>query len=113
MTPIPESLHGTTAGYARHRRRHEKPCDACRAVNNAYSRDYKRGRYERQPRTRDLYVDEVAVERRANGDRSVKLNTAEQAEAVRLLMRQGMSKGAIERTTGINPHRALKWAEAA
>lgn len=30
---------GTRTGYNRHRRAGERPCDECRAVNNAYERE--------------------------------------------------------------------------
>lgn len=33
---------GTHAGYHRHRRRAEPPCDACQQARNAYDRHYRR-----------------------------------------------------------------------
>lgn len=34
--------HGTKAGYHRHQRRGEQPCEACRAGKRAYDRDHTR-----------------------------------------------------------------------
>lgn len=50
-------------------------------------------------------LDEAAVARRSAGDKSVRLTPAEQAEVVRRLVAQGVSKNEIERRTGINPQR--------
>lgn len=37
-TPVKREGCGTTAGYQRHIRRKESPCDACREARNAYAR---------------------------------------------------------------------------
>ena len=37
----PTAEHGTYAGYNAHRRRGETPCDACRAAQTDYCRDYR------------------------------------------------------------------------
>lgn len=39
-----EAPCGTVAGYARHKRFGEEPCDACRAKHNEYHREYARRR---------------------------------------------------------------------
>ncbi len=36
----PQAECGTQAGYSRHRRHQEDPCDACRAGHAAHERDY-------------------------------------------------------------------------
>ncbi|MEV6413885.1 hypothetical protein [Kribbella sp. NPDC051718] len=56
------------------------------------------------------YVDQAAVERRMSGDKSVRLNAAEQAELVRRMTAAGTSRNEVERRTGINPQRALRQA---
>jgi hypothetical protein len=37
---------GTPAGYQRHRRRNEQPCDDCRVANAAYMRDFRQRKPE-------------------------------------------------------------------
>lgn len=34
--PTPTGACGTNAGYQRHQKRHERPCDDCRAAHRAY-----------------------------------------------------------------------------
>jgi hypothetical protein len=34
-------VHGTNAGYDRHRAAGDKPCDACREAHNAYIRQWR------------------------------------------------------------------------
>lgn len=42
LPPIPDHLHGTTAGYDRHRRRKEPTCQPCRDANAAKGRQRRR-----------------------------------------------------------------------
>lgn len=53
-------------------------------------------------------VDEVAVLRRLNGDRSFRLNAGEAAEVVRRARARGMTGGQIERDLGIKPKRYVR-----
>lgn len=55
-----------------------------------------------------LDIDEVAVRRRLEGDKSVKLNQAEQEEAVRTWEAAGKPLNELERLSGINAHRIRK-----
>ena len=41
--PFDPNRCGTYANYAAHRRRGERPCDACRAAYNEYNRRYQAG----------------------------------------------------------------------
>lgn len=50
-------------------------------------------------------VDEAAILRRMNGDRSVRLSKADSAELVRRWQASGRSLSECERHTGVNPHR--------
>jgi hypothetical protein len=58
----PEQLHGTEAGFSRHRRAGEKACAACRAAKNAA--DYERRR-PRPERVVPPPVDEIEARQRA------------------------------------------------
>ena len=53
-------------------------------------------------------IDEVAIARRMDGDRSVTLTDAEQAELIEAWLATGRSLAACERTTGINVHRVRR-----
>lgn len=55
-------------------------------------------------------VDEVAVRRRMNGDRSVRLNYAEQLALIAAWTAEDRSLNECERVTGINPHRTRRKA---
>lgn len=50
-------------------------------------------------------VDEVAIQRRMNGDRTVRLSKAERSELARRWKASGRSLNEMERLTGINTHR--------
>lgn len=50
-TAICHGARGTIAGYGRHVRRGEKPCEKCRAAMNAYNRE-RRHRWESNPATK-------------------------------------------------------------
>jgi transcriptional regulator with XRE-family HTH domain len=50
-------------------------------------------------------LDHAAIERRAAGDKAVRLSRQEKAELVRLMVARGVPKNEIERRTGVNPHR--------
>lgn len=56
-------------------------------------------------------IDWVAVERRIQGDRSMKLTTAEATEAVRRMYAQGMSWAQIATRTGLKAERYLTKTE--
>lgn len=56
----------------------------------------------------DGVVDEVAIERRLNGDKTAALTKAERAELVRRWASTGLSNNACERITGVNPRRYKK-----
>ncbi|HEY9408878.1 MAG TPA: hypothetical protein VIP77_04795 [Jiangellaceae bacterium] len=53
-------------------------------------------------------IDDVAIERRMSGDKSVRLNDAEREELVQRWVASGQTLAACERRTGINPHRHMK-----
>lgn len=65
---------------------------------------------ETEPITED--VDEVAVRRRMNGDKSVRLNVAEKAHLVRAWQAAGRPLNECERVTGLNPHRYIERTSA-
>ena len=50
-------------------------------------------------------VDEVAIERRIHGDKGVRLTPAEAAEVITRMRAADWTVAAIERHTGLNPHR--------
>lgn len=50
-------------------------------------------------------LDEAAIDRRMNGDKTVRLTRAERVEVVRRLHTAGWALNAIERHTGLNPNR--------
>lgn len=54
-TPLAQ-LHGTYAGYKRHRYLGGIPCQACQDANNAYMREYQRKHYNPAKR-RARYVE--------------------------------------------------------
>lgn len=63
-------------------------------------------------RLRDTgYLDEAAIERRAAGDKTVRVTLAERDEVVRRLTAAGSTLADIERRTGINPHRVTTAAD--
>ena len=51
------------------------------------------------------YLDEAAIERRIHGDKGVRVTPAEAAEVITRMQATGWSLAAIERHTGLNPHR--------
>lgn len=53
-------------------------------------------------------VDEVAVLRAVEGDRSIRLTIAERREVVRRLCARGLNDGQIERQTGMSSRTALR-----
>lgn len=55
------------------------------------------------------YVDEIAVERRCAGDRTVTLNRTEAAEAVRRLEGKGLSASDIGNRLGITSRSVVRW----
>lgn len=57
-------------------------------------------------------LDDVAIERRLSGDRTVRLTKSETVEAVRRWVKTGRSQAELERFTGINAHRYLRTDEA-
>lgn len=53
--PVPAAeAHGTVAGYRRHRRRGEKPCEPCRLAENARSAEYSAHR--RKPKAQAVHA---------------------------------------------------------
>lgn len=56
-------------------------------------------------------LDHAAIERRAAGDKAVRLSQQEKAELVRLMVARGVPKNEIERRTGVNAHREHATAE--
>lgn len=57
------------------------------------------------PRYEPAFLDEAAIERRVNGDRSVRLHKGEAAEVVRRLLAAGVSTLTISRDYGIKAER--------
>lgn len=45
--PVNTEMCGTYAGWGRHMRAHERPCDACREAKNANQREYAQKRRQR------------------------------------------------------------------
>lgn len=58
----------------------------------------------------DEDLDDVAIDRAMDGDRSVRLSKAEKAELARRWIAAGRSLNEMERVTGINSHRYLEAA---
>lgn len=56
-------------------------------------------------------VDEIAVERACNGDRSITLNRAEAAEAFRRLDRRGLSANQIADVLGTTGRTVQRWRD--
>jgi len=52
-------------------------------------------------------MDEVAIQRRMSGDKTVRLTAAERSELVARWSRSGRPLAELERVAGINPHRSL------
>jgi transcriptional regulator with XRE-family HTH domain len=59
------------------------------------------------------YLDEAAILRRLDGDKTVRLTPAEAAELVRRWQASGRPLNECERHTGINPHRHVRPAREA
>lgn len=90
---------GTDAGYQRHLRRREQPCDACARAHRERSRSWpsERARPNRVSPAQD--VDEVAVQRAVAGE-PVWLNLAERREALRVLHSWGFRDREIAQRLG-------------
>jgi len=56
-------------------------------------------------RPRSVDIDEVAIQRRMHGDRTVRLHGGECAELARRMLAAGWSMARIEEHTGVNAHR--------
>lgn len=62
VAPVADYVHGTTAGYERHKKAGERPCEPCREARRAYDREYtKRRKAEKATMSPNLkaLVDEV------------------------------------------------------
>lgn len=64
-----------------------------------------------EPAGRKQYLDHAAIERRINGDRSVRVTADEAREIVRRLYRRGFGAKWIDDNLGIKAERYLKWSE--
>ena len=93
-----DDWHGTYAGYERHRRQLETPCDDCLDAMRAYHRD-RRG----QTRIRVRTLDDVLVDRFLDGSAHwTDLTVDERIAAARRLGAAGISRNVIAQRTHLN-----------
>lgn len=99
--------HGTSVGAWRHRRRKQKPCDACMAAERAYLRD-RRAKWQRDGMVVRRSVDPDAVAA-ALGDERGNLTLPQKREAAVRLAELGLSARQIGRQIGSDQRTVRAW----